>query len=212
MTTIGWVFIAVAIFLFRQVSQGRVGNIVEDLGDAFTAIVSGDSKTLSEVVSRTGTSNDAVLPATEGTAGQSGLGATGLLAAAKRRGAAAKGYRLGATGPDYYDCSGLVWQAMKDVGAYKGARFTTRTFTSQVKSVAEIPASNAGPEDIVLWVNRVPGHMGIVSGKGRFYSALSSRSGIKDAPISVIKGTPKYYRVNGGSAGEGANGGGGGPW
>lgn len=54
MSTMGWVFILMAGIVLRQVSRGRVMETMQDLSDAFLAIVSNDTAKLKEVFARTG--------------------------------------------------------------------------------------------------------------------------------------------------------------
>ena len=217
MNTIGYLFIMVAFILIRAISRGRVENLPEDIRDTFTAIFTGDAESLKEVANRTGTGLEAAQgltgPATDGAvaaADPSGSTAgNSLLMEMKKLGSSAQGYSLGRTGPDYYDCSGLVWRAVKNLGIYNGPRFTTHTFTVQSKSFAtQVDSPAVG--DIVLWQNH---HMGVISGNNSFYSALSKRSGIRELSISSetkgAKVAPKYFRVytrggaTGGHSGDG---------
>lgn len=198
MNTIGWLFLLAGGFLVRAVAKGRsITDLPGDIGDAFTAAVELDGAGFTAVLARTGSSLDPVAPVagatfTTNTTGTESTGINaGLLAAMRKRGGAAKGYRLGATGPDYYDCSGLVWRSVMDIGVYSGPRFTTATFAVQGASwTQKVTAPVSG--DIVLW----PGHhMGVMSGGATFYSALNSKDGIKDIAVKGITGTPHYYRV-----------------
>lgn len=183
MNTLAWVFILLGALVMSAVSRGRVLNLSEDLSDAFLAIVSADTDALGEVLARKGDTNEASgniilengMMADKGVKGD-------ISAAAIKRGTAAKGYRWTATGPDYYDCSGLMWRACQDAGAYTGPRFTTRTFALMAKSFARV--SNPQPDDIVVWTEAVgTGHMGVVTGPNKFYSARSVKSGIGTSNI-----------------------------
>lgn len=202
MQTIAWLFIIAAIVLIRQVSKGRADKLPEDLRDFWLALLSGDNAGMREVAGRTGdtlTPTQATAPegssTISGTAGGTGGGSTSgaaLLAEARKLGAAAGNrYVWGATGPNSYDCSGLVWRAARNIGVYKGARFTTYTFRAQSKGWAqEVKSPAVG--DIVLWT----GHMGIVSGPNKMYNALNRRAGIVDGTsISGHSGTPSYWRI-----------------
>lgn len=211
MNTVGWVFILVGILLVRQVFKGRVMNLGEDLTDAFIALVSGNTNELTAVLARSGeAAHGTVVTGTslgEGEfaphiAGASGTNAT-ILQSAMALGKAAKGYRFTATGPDYYDCSGLVWRAVQKAG-FKGGRFTTfnigslksfRRVSNTGDSAANDHASGVMPGDIVVWPTH---HMGVVTSPGRFYSARSVRSGISEANIAGFrKEAPIYYRYVG---------------
>lgn len=195
--------------------RGRVKDIGTDLSDAFFALISQDPDALGEVLAREGedlsaTESDlekwnqvgdvalsaaaAVKAAGVGSAGENvgasvGRAASGLLLnECVRLGTAAKGYRWTATGPDYYDCSGLVWRACKNLGIYTGPRFTTSTVSS-IKGFNRVTTPSVG--DIVVW----PGdHMGVVAGDNRYYSARSRKSGIGYSTITGHGGTPRYLR------------------
>lgn len=204
MSTIAYLFIFVALLIFRQVYKGRVMNLGQDLSDAFIAFTTGDTAKLTEVLARSGQGNTSTistatadnLTPVDRTASPD---TKGVAAAAIARGKTAKGYRFAATGPDYYDCSGLMWRAAQDVG-FTGVRFTTSTIqlSKQMKEISP-PAtqgpgvSAAGINDIVVW----PGHhMGVITAPGRFYSARNPNSGISEAAIEGFRNSPrKYYRL-----------------
>jgi cell wall-associated NlpC family hydrolase len=210
--TLGWLFILSGILIARQVSRGRIMEISTDLGDAFIAVASGDSDALGEVLGRKGeaatptAADEAIANLTEGVTGAfsitanslaDGIGEaanqiSGIAVAAIILGSKAKGYRWASTGPDYYDCSGLMWRACQGVG-YKGSRFSTASIggRKEFKKVAS-PSVN----DIVLWTagrGGVTGHMGVVTGPNRFYSARSLKSGIGESGISSFRKVPPVY-------------------
>lgn len=216
MNTLGWVFILAAIIMGRAVYKGRVLNLGEDLSDSFLALVSGDTQKLQEVLSRTGDSNTATLANLDiyqnavnafikpGIDVGKGVGsmvdqlegkanASVAWAAAIVLGPKAKGYRWGASGPDYYDCSGLMWAAMKLTKVYTGSRFSTSNFESATKKVYKRVTGTPQIDDIVLWPIKVPyitGHMGVVVGNDSFYSARSISSGIGESKISTFRHYP----------------------
>jgi hypothetical protein len=198
-STIGYLLILVAVFVISAALNGRVTHLQEDVSDAFLAIVRGDTDQLGEVLTRKGDDISAdvadQVPYQNAGASVGDLGSyvgnkLSIAAAALKRGSAAKGYRWTATGPDYYDCSGLMWRACQDVGAYDGPRFTTSTIgaLSAFKKVSD-PTVN----DLVVWPTH---HMGVVTGNGQFYSARSVKSGIGYAKIDGFRkgSTPVYYR------------------
>lgn len=176
----------------------------QDIRDITLGLLSGDFQSVKDTLSLRGenASPDVSGTVAAGTSGEAALSGlltapiTGdLLAKAVQLGQAAKGYRLGATGPDYYDCSGLVWRAMKDLGMYEGPRFTTKSFVAQLGSkIVRVDKPIIG--DVVLWPSK---HMGVVSGNDKMYSAMSPSSGIGYGSISgstpTIGGTPVYYRA-----------------
>lgn len=196
MQTIGWLLILVAILLIRSGVKGRGINAFTDLSDAALAIMRGDSDKLKDISQRSGNAN-AYLRKNTTTLNNTGpsSSSTALLNEVMRLGNAAKGYRYGATGPDYYDCSGLVWRAMTNLGLYNGSRFTTANFNSvNSQTIHATKVNDIQMGDIILW----SGHMGIATNATDFYSALSVRSGIKTAPINAVKrGTPTVYRLGG---------------
>lgn len=202
MQTVAWLFIITAVVLIRQVTKGRADKLPEDLRDFMLALLSGDNAAMREVASRSGETLTPTQAATvpegnssvSGSAGGiSGGTASGnaLLAEARKLGTAANNrYVWGATGPNGYDCSGLVWRAARNIGIYKGVRFTTYTFRAQARGWAQ-EVKTPQPGDIVLWT----GHMGIVSGPDKMYNALSSKAGILESSISGHSGTPSYWRI-----------------
>lgn len=229
MNTVAWVLILAAVLMGRAVYKGRVLNIGEDLSDAFLALVSSDTEKLKDVLARTGDTNTAstadlniyqnsmnafVGPGVDVAKGAGSLidqleskanSSVGL--AAVILGSKAKGYRWGASGPDYYDCSGLMWAAMKLAKVYSGSRFSTADFERLTKKVYT-RVSSPQPDDIVLWPLRVPyvtGHMGVVTGTDKFYSARSLRSGIGESAISTFRSyKPVYLRRYGYKSPDGA--------
>ena len=209
MNTIGWLFILLGIIVARQVSKGRVMNLPEDLGDAFIAFASGDSDALGGVLARSGDSATPTASVVDDSTQVVGTGGTasGLAAAAQLLGSKAKGYRWAATGPSYYDCSGLMWRASQAVG-YRGPRFTTASILGQKEFKRISAPGTQGPgvtaavvNDLVLWPagsGGVTGHMGVMTGPDKFYSARSVRSGIGEATISGFRKTrPMYVRYVG---------------
>ena len=207
MTTIGWIFILCGILLVSRVVKGRALNIPEDFSDAFQALIRGDYDSLSAAFNRTGDSatyEQAATPITPTVGGvydsvESQIQKTAginLVYWAYQLGRAAKGYRFGATGPDYYDCSGLVYRAAQKVG-YKGPRFFTgdiqvmpgfKKLASTGMGISQVQAG-----DVVVWPGK---HMGVVTGANAFYSARSVKSGIKEGTITGFSSSlkPVYYR------------------
>ncbi len=202
MTTVAWVFILVGLYLIRGLSKGRtIAEAPNDLGDLFIGLVTGDQAQVKEVLARTSSSAvDAVNgePVIQGTFSVlPSKAGPAILQNAKRLGSAAKGYRLGATGPTYYDCSGLVWRTLKLMKVYDGPRFTVATFTTQVKCI-QVTAKTAQPGDIVVWFRALTHHMGIVEDPvaGTFYSARSSKTGIGTSHIAGFNTfDPTYWRI-----------------
>ena len=214
MTTFAWLLILVAILLIRAVSRGRVLYLGQDLSDAFLAIAEGNTAKFGEVIGRKGDASAAtvtdVTPVGQAigsalTGPGIGVGVAGATAAQgltnallvtnmEGLGKKAKGYVLGATGPEWYDCSGLMWRALQTVG-YKGGRFVTSTMKTQGGSqFVSVDTPLVG--DIALWPIH---HVGVVTGPNRFYSARNPNSGISETAISTFRPEPpEYLRFVGG--------------
>lgn len=197
--SLGWILVLIAITLLRGAVKGRGFDSFTDLGDLFTAAVSGDREGVKEVWDRGPNEDHAASDRGFGTTDISSSTNRGLalLAEMKRLGGSAKGYGWGKTGPDYYDCSGLLWKAGQNLQIWNVPRFTTGTFIAFATvspTLKEVTTPAAG--DIAWW----PGHMGVLEDAGTtLFSALSSSSGIKDAPVTAISKqrhtTPKFFRV-----------------
>jgi hypothetical protein len=193
-TSVGFLIIALGVLLARQAVKGRATNLPEDTRDFLLAFFTGDNTALAEVASRTG---EGVHTDPDAPPRNIGTGSSALLDTAVRLGnAASGGYVWGATGPDSYDCSGLVWAAAKDIGVYSGNRFTTSTFRS-VASGWATETNSPAVGDIVVWPGK---HMGIVAGSDRYYSARSTKKGIGYATLTGDNNyfgiSPEYWRVN----------------
>jgi hypothetical protein len=208
MQTVGLLFILGAIFIGREVMVGRAKETPTDLRDLFSGFLNADMSSVQEVLARRGSNTEAGT-ADPGTgvdgspvavSASSGSTDTGLELAREvvTLGSAASGYVLGATGPQAYDCSGLVWKACKTIGIYVGARFTTGTFEHIAETFCKRVTSPAAG-DIVVWVSK--GHMGVMVSNSLFYSARSPEKGIGSAPLSAdvayFGGQPDIWRPNG---------------
>jgi len=190
MAPFGYAFILGGILLLRQVLVGRAMDTPGDTRDLALALLSGDMTEVGNVLARRGETADAV-----GGGSPVASANTPLVAEVMRLGEAAKGYRLGATGPDYYDCSGLIWRAMRKLDIYTGPRFTTHVFAAvaAAKGWAKVDTPAAG--DVVLWPAK---HMGVATGGDGMYSARNEEKGINPSTISgdsSVLGTPSFYRI-----------------
>lgn len=191
MNTFGLIFILSGFLLGRQVVVGRVKETPEDLRDMTLGLLSGDFSSLQTTLARRG---ENVSPDVSGTVAAGASGGTalnsllsnplsnGLLGEVINLGSRAKGYRLGATGPDYYDCSGLVWQAMRNLDLFHGSRFTTSTFVASTNSIVR-KVSKPAVGDIVLWPRH---HMGVMAGPDKVYSAMNPENGIGYATLAQL--------------------------
>jgi len=85
-----------------------------------------------------------------------------------------KPYLFGGTGPDSFDCSGLVMMA------YRGAGVNiARTSEQQWATEVRVPASQVQPGDLVFFVGAdgtptSPGHVGLVIGGGKMIEAFAT--------------------------------------
>ena len=203
MNVLAIVLILIGILVMDLARRGRITHLGDDLPDAFLAFFRQDADAFGEVISRHGDDATAsetawrdiggsVADTLTDVASKSRTASTGLAAECIKLGSAAKGYKWTATGPDYYDCSGLIWRACTNLGIYSGPRFTTYTIGALSTFVrVTSPAVN----DIVVWPTR---HMGVVTGPDKFYSARSRRTGIGYGTISTwARSSPVYYRPKG---------------
>ena len=79
-------------------------------------------------------------------------------------------YRYGSTGPNSYDCSGLVWSVFQDAGFYF-ERTSARTLWQNSVPVEGDDRFKLGT---LVFFNRL-GHIGIVADANGFYHASSSQ-------------------------------------
>lgn len=79
-------------------------------------------------------------------------------------------YRYGSTGPNSYDCSGLVWSVFKDAG-YSYERSSARSLWESSVPVEGDARFKFGT---LVFFNRL-GHIGIVADENHFYHASSSK-------------------------------------
>jgi peptidoglycan DL-endopeptidase CwlO len=85
-----------------------------------------------------------------------------------------KPYQWGATGPDAFDCSGLVMMAYRAAGIE-----IARTSQAQWTSEPHIPADQVQPGDLVFFAGAdgtptAPGHVGLVIGNGQMIEAYAT--------------------------------------
>jgi peptidoglycan DL-endopeptidase CwlO len=98
-----------------------------------------------------------------------------------------KPYLFGGTGPDSFDCSGLVMMAYKAAGVD-----IPRTSQEQWIWGPQVPASEVEPGDLVFFAGSdgtltAPGHVGLVIGKNTMIEAYAT-----GFPIRVSQfGTPE---------------------
>ncbi len=85
-----------------------------------------------------------------------------------------KPYVFGATGPDAFDCSGLVMMAYRAAGVY-----IPRTSQDQWVWGPQVPASQVEPGDLVFFAgadgtDTAPGHVGLVIGHDEMIEAYAT--------------------------------------
>lgn len=116
--------------------------------------------------------------------------ATGLLKAVEKYGTG-KPYVWGATGPDSFDCSGLVMYALKQAFGIQYPRVSG----AQIRHAERISKDQMRPGDLI----GNDEHIGVYMGNGYYWSAMSpsSHPNIGKSPVSTFPGTPIYGRVRG---------------
>lgn len=124
----------------------------------------------------------------------SGGDTSGLVDAMEKYGHGHK-YVWGATGPDTFDCSGLVMYALKHAFGISYPHFSG----SQYSQSKHISKSDARPGDLVFFGPGGNEHVGVYAGHGAYYSALNPNRhpNIGMSPVSTGPGSPLYARVPG---------------
>ncbi|MCL2724750.1 MAG: NlpC/P60 family protein [Polyangiaceae bacterium] len=87
-----------------------------------------------------------------------------------------KRYCWGGTGPDCFDCSGLVQAAWRSGGVK-----LPRTSAAQGRSLSDVPFEQMRPGDILWWHN----HVGLYVGNGEMIDAYNSRAGVVRRRVAV---------------------------
>lgn len=198
MPTLGLLFVFGGVFLAYQVARGRAKNVPGDARDFVVGAFTGDINKILHTARQPGTASVAPGASTslETTGAGTGTasGAT-LLSMMQSLGQNAS-YKYAGTGPDQYDCSGLVWRAMTDLGIYNGSRFSSSTWAVVAPQIGATQVDSPAVGDIVVWPGK---HMGIVTGPDQMYSALNPSNGIITSSISDNTGyvgeDPQYWRL-----------------
>jgi cell wall-associated NlpC family hydrolase len=98
-----------------------------------------------------------------------------------------KRYCWGGTGPDCFDCSGLVQSAWR----WGGVKLP-RTAGAQARALIEVPREQMRPGDILWW----PTHVGLYVGGGEMIDAYHSRAGVvrrrAAIPARVLRVEPRF--------------------
>ncbi|NQE87008.1 NlpC/P60 family protein [Nocardia terpenica] len=92
-----------------------------------------------------------------------------------------KPYEWGATGPNSFDCSGLVQWAFRQVGI-----LLPRTTWQQAQAGSPVPFGAMMPGDVVI-VNRDGSHEGIYTGAGQLFNAHSQGVPVGLTPLSEFQ-------------------------
>jgi cell wall-associated NlpC family hydrolase len=104
------------------------------------------------------------------------------------------GYAWGGTGPDTWDCSGLVYVAWRDAGGVAGIPRVSR---QQQAWAVPIPVEQVLPADLVFFGNPVT-HVGLVTSRTgtavRMVDAGSSRQAVVERAVWTT-GVVRYGRV-----------------
>jgi cell wall-associated NlpC family hydrolase len=116
------------------------------------------------------------------TAAASGPAATAIAYARAQLG---KPYEWGGTGPDAYDCSGLVWAAYQSAGVD-----IPRTSQAQWAALPHVPPADVRPGDLVFFPGSdgtftAPGHVALVIGGGQMIQAYAAGTPIE---VSALNG------------------------
>jgi cell wall-associated NlpC family hydrolase len=105
-----------------------------------------------------------------------------------------KPYQWGATGPDAFDCSGLVMMAYRAAGLS-----IPRTSQQQWQFGPQVAASAVEPGDLVFFAGSdgtpaAPGHVGIVVGEGMMIDAPFTGADVRIEPYAGAPGLVGFTR------------------
>ncbi len=96
-----------------------------------------------------------------------------------------KAYVMGATGPDAYDCSGLVQAAYRTIGVD-----LPRVSEAQSTAGTQVSLSDLRPGDILYWGSAGNAyHVAVYIGNGDFIGAQNPSSGVVEHPLSFDEPT-----------------------
>lgn len=122
------------------------------------------------------------------------INATGLLKAAEKYGEGHR-YVWGATGPNTFDCSGLVMYTLKHAYGINYPHFSG----SQYNMTRHISKADARMGDLVFWGAGGSDHVGVYAGGDKYFSAESPAQGIHMNTLDSVvgKGRPLFGRIKG---------------
>jgi uncharacterized protein YgiM (DUF1202 family) len=105
----------------------------------------------------------------------------GLIALAYAKAQLGKPYVYGATGPNTFDCSGLVMRAWQQAGVN-----LPRTTYDQFDASPRVSLSNLKLGDLVFFYGPNPSHVGIYAGNGQVINAPRPGKTVEYTPISYM--------------------------
>jgi len=186
----GFFMVAVALWLASSAYKNRspiqtLVDIIENPNDV-RATLNGRNNTLT-----TPTVSGPLVAATPNaepaTASQGGIesgSAVGSAVVAYCRAQLGKPYKWGATGPDSYDCSGLMWAAYKSVGIT-----IPRTTAVQIASGKPIKRNQLQPGDLIF---PYPGHVFMYAGNGACIEAPHTGDVVKMTTVYQFLTARRY--------------------
>jgi cell wall-associated NlpC family hydrolase len=89
-------------------------------------------------------------------------------------------YRAGRSGPDAFDCSGLVRYVYKQITGKTLPHYSK----AQYKQVQKIKRTNAQPGDLVFFFQGGAHHVGIYIGNGKMIDAPNAGKSVRVSPIT----------------------------
>jgi cell wall-associated NlpC family hydrolase len=108
-----------------------------------------------------------------------------------------KPYLWGGTGPDAFDCSGLMMMAYRAAGVN-----IPRTSQAQWKGLPKVPAAKVVPGDLVFFAGsdgteKAPGHVGLVIGKNTMIEAYAVGTPVRISTFGTPQSPPGDEKVVG---------------
>ena len=91
-----------------------------------------------------------------------------------------KKYRMGTTGPSYFDCSGLMYAAYKQVGIS-----LPRTSQAQFSAGTSVSKGDLQPGDLVFYYSGIT-HVGMYIGNGQIVHAANTNTGVVTASVNLM--------------------------
>ncbi len=108
-----------------------------------------------------------------------------------------KPYLWGGTGPDAFDCSGLLMMAYRAAGVN-----IPRTSQKQWAGLPHVPAAKVVPGDLVFFAGsdgtaKAPGHVGLVIGKNTMIEAYAVGTPVRVSTFGTPQSPPGDEKVVG---------------